>query len=128
MAHPDPIFGLHPQALTLHRQRLEVLSANIANADTPGYQAKDIDFASALAAQQAAPLSTNQTQTGHQAGTSDVSAHTVFRVPLQPALDGNTVELQVEQAKFAEAALHYKASLSFMDGKLKTLLTAFTGQ
>ena len=126
MAALDPVFGIHAQALQLQRQRMEVLAANIANADTPGYQAKDLDFAAALAdAQQASP----PTAPGHLSlNAGGDAAARLYRVPTQPSADGNTVELQVEQAKFADASLHYKASLSFMDSKIRTLMTAITGQ
>lgn len=130
MSTVDPLFGMHAQSLDFQRRRMEVLAANIANADTPGYLAKDLDFDRALsmAAQPSATVHT--TQAGHLPGaaTTTAQAGSVYRLPSQPSVDGNTVELQVEQAKFADAALHYKASLSFLDSKLRTLMTAITGQ
>lgn len=128
MASLDSVFGIHAEALHLQRQRMEVLAANIANADTPGYQAKDLDFSAALAdAMTAKPQAASSP--GHQSLNSGGAAVAhVFRVPTQPSADGNTVELQIEQAKFADAALHYKASLSFLDSKLRGLMTAITGQ
>lgn len=130
MAGLDTLFGIHAPALQLQRQRMEVLAANIANADTPGYQARDVDFAAALRQAQA-PAQTPAARTHEKhlalSGNSGAAA-TVYRLPTQPSADGNTVELQVEQAKFADAALHYKASLSFIDGRVRSLLTAITGQ
>lgn len=129
MAGLDPLFGIHADALQFQRQRMEVLAANIANADTPGYQAKDLDFQAALAAAQSTPAAPTSTNARHLpiASAAETAAR-VWRVPTQPSLDGNTVELQVEQAKFADAAMHYKASLSFLDSRIKSLLTAITGQ
>ncbi len=128
MAATDAVFGIHAQALALQRQRMEMLAANIANADTPGYQARDLDFSRALAAAQADAPAVATTSAAHFKPDAAASAHTVFRVPLQPSVDGNTVDAQVEQAQFADAALHYQASLSFIDGRLKSLMTAITGQ
>ncbi len=123
MANLDPLFGLHAQSLAVQRQRMEVLAANIANADTPHYQARDIDFAKVLASQQ-------QAAAAAPAGAAPAAATTpplVYRVPLQPSVDGNTVDEQVEQGAFADAAMHYQASLSFLNGEVKGLLTAITG-
>jgi flagellar basal-body rod protein FlgB len=125
MANLDPLFGLHAQSLAVQRQRMEVLAANIANADTPHYQARDIDFAKVLASQQQAA----QNGGGESAAAPAVAAQPplVYRVPLQPSVDGNTVDEQVEQGAFADAAMHYQASLSFLNGEVKGLLTAITG-
>jgi len=123
MANLDPLFGLHAQSLAVQRQRMEVLAANIANADTPHYQARDVDFAKVLASQQ-------QAAAAAPAGAAPAAASTpplVYRVPLQPSVDGNTVDEQVEQGAFADAAMHYQASLSFLNGEVKGLLTAITG-
>ncbi len=128
MAATDAVFGIHAQALALQRQRMEMLAANIANADTPGYQARDLDFSKALAAAQADAPAAVASNAAHLSLDGGAAAHTVFRVPLQPSVDGNTVDAQVEQAQFADAALHYQASLSFIDGRLKSLMTAITGQ
>ncbi|MGQ0501658.1 MAG: flagellar basal body rod protein FlgB [Panacagrimonas sp.] len=119
----DPLFGIHAQALGLQRARMETLASNIANADTPGYQARDIDFAGVLAGirDSAASGATGVPPMPQNPGK-------VYRVPMQPSVDGNTVDLQVEQAQFADSALHYQASLSFIDSRLKSLMTAITGQ
>jgi flagellar basal-body rod protein FlgB len=121
MAAIDPLLGIHPQALQIQRRRMELLAANLANADTPGYQARDLDFNAALdQAMNAAAQGTS--------GAEGADAALRYRVALQPSTDGNTVDVQVEQAQFTDAALHYQASLSFLDGKLKSLLTAITGE
>lgn len=139
MAKLDPIFGIHAEAMSVQRKRMEVLSANIANADTPGFQARDVDFASTLASvvksdPQGTPhtlttdarhIPMNAGLTGNPAGDGSRLA---YRVPMQPSADGNSVDVQIEQAKFAEAALHYQASLQFADGRIRGLMTAITGQ
>lgn len=129
----DPLFDVHAAALQFHRQRMELLASNIANADTPGYQAKDLDFNKVLAQVEKASTASagnGMTQPGHIAlGGNDelLRAATVYRVPTQPSADGNTVDVQTEQAAYADAALHYQSSLSFIDYRLKSLMTAITG-
>jgi flagellar basal-body rod protein FlgB len=131
----DPLFGLHPAALAVQRKRMDVLAANIANSDTPNFQARDIDFAATLSQLQAQgsaqALSATDAQhlnaSGHAAG-GGLDAELVWRVPMQNSVDGNTVDTQIEQAKFADASLHYQASLNFIDGRVKSMLTAITGQ
>src|SRR5262245_50433359 len=129
----DTYLGVHASALKLRSQRTEVLAANLANADTPGYRARDIDFKSALAAangsQPGVHLAT--TSAGHIAGTNangTASGELKYRVPLAPSLDGNTVDSQLEQAAFAENTVRYQATLSFLSSKFRTLMTAITGQ
>lgn len=139
MAQPDPIFGIHADAMNVQRRRMEVLSANIANADTPGFKARDIDFATALSsASRSLPAGSAPrvltTDPRHIPLTLDNlpdaggNAALAYRVATQPSVDGNTVDVQVEQAKFADAALHYQASLQFADGRIRGLMTAITGQ
>ena len=140
MADLDPVFGLHAQSLAVQRQRMEVLAANIANADTPHYQARDIDFSKVLAQaqgqQQAAAggsLGLAAPSSGQAAGaaasaTPETMPALSYRVPLQTSIDGNTVDEQVEQSAYADAAMHYQASLSFLSGQIKGLMTAITGQ
>ena len=141
MADLDSLFGLHAASLQLQRSRMDVLASNIANADTPGYKARDIDFNRVMAEikNQASALtpplsSTNPAHLGANGAdaTNDVEramqSASVYRVPTQPTADGNTVDVQVEQAQFADAALHYQASLSFIDHRLRSLMTAITGQ
>lgn len=126
----DPLFGIHAQALQFQRQRMELLAGNIANADTPGYKAKDLDFQAALAqAMSGGRGPMDRSQAAHlQAGTgAATNPALLYRVPMQPSVDGNTVDEQIEQAAFMDASMHYQASLSFLDGKLKGLLTAITG-
>ncbi|HMS21441.1 flagellar basal body protein [uncultured Sphingorhabdus sp.] len=112
MASAD-IFGIHATALQLRSQRMAVLASNIANAATPNYKARDIDFSKALALA--------------EQGQSTESA-VAYRVPLQPSLDGNTVEMVTEQTAFAENALAYRSSLAFLNGRIGTLSRALKGE
>lgn len=117
------------QALRFRAQRNEVLSSNIANADTPNYKARDFDFAAALRNASESNLSMNKTSELHQEawGTMRGGTELMYRVPMQPSLDGNTVETDVEQAAFAENALQYRATLAFLDGKIRSLKFAIKG-
>ena len=128
----DPLFGIHAHALQIQQRRMTLLAGNIANADTPGFQARDLDFRTALEQAMgtgggASTLSTDHAAHLGGAGTQADPA-LMYRVPLQPSADGNTVDVQTEQAAFMDSALRYQASLSFLDGKLKSLLTAITGE
>lgn len=113
MPNSDSLFGIHATALKLREQRMSLLASNIANAATPGYKARDLDFSQALKA-------------AEQGG--DTSQAIRFRVPVQSSLDGNTVELSTEQTAFAENALGYRASLSFLQSRVATLTRALKGE
>jgi flagellar basal-body rod protein FlgB len=131
----DTYLGVQQDALKVQSKRMEVLAKNLANVDTPNYKAQDIDFKTALA-QAGAPGSslalktTSANQIGNNAMTGDVdnSAALKYRVPLAPSLDGNTVDEQLEQAAFADNTVRYQATLTFLSGSLKDLVTAITGQ
>ncbi len=125
-------FATHEHALRVRAQRNEVLSSNIANADTPNYKARDLDFASALKHAQggpggALPMKTTSTLHNQGVGFTSTGAELKFRVPTQPTLDGNTVETDVEQAAFAENAVQYRASLTFLNGAISGLRYAIKG-
>jgi flagellar basal-body rod protein FlgB len=129
----DSYLGVHAEALKVRGQRTEVLATNLANADTPGYRARDIDFRAALAAagsqQTGVPLqATNAAHLTTGGGVEGANPNMKYRVPLAPALDGNTVDVQMEQAAFAENAVRYQATLNFISSKLRGLMTAITGQ
>ncbi|TSB01562.1 flagellar basal body rod protein FlgB [Sphingorhabdus contaminans] len=109
----DNIFGIHATALKLREQRMSMLASNIANAATPGYKARDIEFSSAL-------------KLAEQGQSSEAAIQ--YRIPVQPSLDGNTVELATEQTAFAENALAYRSSLSFLQGRIGTLTRALKGE
>lgn len=139
MASPlDSYLGIHPQALKLGAQRTQLLATNLANADTPNYKAKDIDFKSALAGQGAANgtlamtgSAQGMTQAKHIPLTGTGTAadpQEKYRTPLASSLDGNTVDAQLEQANFAENNVRYQATLTMLNGKFRSLITAITGQ
>jgi flagellar basal-body rod protein FlgB len=118
MALDDQLFGIHGKALALRSQRLNLLASNIANASTPGYKAQDIDFDKAL-------KEATSTQ-GSVAGALEDSMG--YRVPLQSSEDGNTVEMSTEQTLFAENAVKYRTTLSFLEGRLNTITRALKGE
>ncbi|MDX1500246.1 MAG: flagellar basal body rod protein FlgB [Woeseiaceae bacterium] len=121
--------ALHEASLKFRAHRNEVLSSNIANADTPNYKARDLDFATALAKVRGTGVGLLQTSALHLGGPGSARSDgdLKYRIPTQPTLDGNTVETDVEQAAFAENALQYRASLSFVDSALKSLRFAIKG-
>lgn len=123
-------FALHETALKIRASRNQILSSNIANADTPNYKARDIDFKSELQKVQGTAVSLARTHDLHQnaANINRLGAAVKYRVPVQPTLDGNTVETDVEQTAFAENAVHYRASLAFLDGQIRTLRFAIRGR
>ena len=109
MTGPDLIdrqLGIHATALRLRSQRLDIIAGNIANAATPGYKARDLDFRAAIS------------------GSVDALR---YRIPVQASLDGNTVELATEQTAFAKNAVEYRASLSFLTGRIQTIMAALRG-
>ena len=126
----SPIYGDFAKALKVHGQRLDVLSNNLANADTPNFKARDIDFRAALdAVSSSSQTNLATTHAKHMStGLGDVSSHMRWRVPSQPSADGNTVDASLEKARFGEAALRYEATLRFVDGRVKSLLSAISGQ
>ena len=105
----DAYLGIHTRALMLESRRAELLANNLANADTPGFKSRDIDFKSALAT---------------AAGAEELK----YRVPLAPALDGNTVDSDMEMAEFSRNALDFQASLTFLQSKFRGLKAAIRGE
>lgn len=130
----DSALGIHQQALSFRSQRAEVLANNLANADTPNYKARDMDFASVLAAQSSNAQRGNFTTTLTNARHIEADGVTLsddalkYRIPANPALDQNTVDAQVEQAKYAENATQFQASFTFLNSKFKGLMTAIRGE
>lgn len=125
----DKALGSHEQALYLQSRRAGVLASNLANADTPHYKARDLDFRSALQ------------QAGHRVRMAATNPHHLqarganlpggelrYRIPNQPSLDGNTVDLDAEQAAFAENALRYQATLRFLGGRFRGMINAMKEQ
>ncbi len=110
----DTLFGVHGAALEVRSQRMGLLASNIANASTPGFKARDVDFSTALAAME---------------NSEDGFANAVkYRVPNQTSMDGNTVELNQEQTAFAENAVQYQTTLSFLKGRIGTITRALKGE
>jgi flagellar basal-body rod protein FlgB len=126
----DNVFGIHEQALLLHGQRLGVLATNIANADTPNYKARDFDFSELLTHPEEASLPLRVTQPAHLAPASgELPVRGLkYRNPYQASLDGNTVEMPVEQAAFAENNVRYQASLGFINSRIAEMQLAINGQ
>lgn len=119
--------GIHGTALALREKRLQLLAANIANADTPRYQSQDLDFTTAL--RSALQPGSNATSPGGGDAIQQAAASAHYLRPAsQPSLDGNTVDGDRENATYAQAVVEYRASLSFIESKVRSMLTAITGQ
>lgn len=127
----DKALAFQGKALELRAYRQQILASNIANADTPNYKAMDIDFASAMRQAQAGTASVGMAKTaaGHMDGKGGALAgiKPMYRTPSQPSIDGNTVDSNIEQAKFSENALQYMASLQFMTGDIRDINLALKG-
>ena len=119
----ERLFGIHGAALTLRSERMGVIASNIANAATPGFKARDIDFNAALDARMARSRGVSTTSSG-----ANPDAGMVWRSPTMPSMDGNTVELNREQVAFAENAVAYSATLSFVQGRVSTITRALKGE
>lgn len=111
------LFGIHAEALELRSRRMGLIASNIANAATPGYKAKDIDFTAAL-------------KSAERGGNVDNAADeaTQYRIPVMPSLDGNTVEMQNEQVAFSENAVGYSATLQFISARVNSVTRALKGE
>ncbi|MDX1352587.1 MAG: flagellar basal body rod protein FlgB [Thiomicrorhabdus sp.] len=131
----ESIFGIHEAALRVRTQRAELLANNLANADTPNFKAKDLDFRKAMqdaSSQMKSPYETtmNKTNPGHidGEGFTSTSQFLMYRQPTQPALDGNTVETHIEKAQFMENAMQQQATLEFINGKISGIRGALRGE
>lgn len=125
----DRALGIHAQALDLRVSRAEVLANNLANADTPGFQARDIDFKAVLNGQMDGALNLATTDGKHlPLADAGVTTELKYRVPTQASLDGNTVDTQQEVAEFTKNVLDYQASFRFLNGKFKSLSSAIRGE
>ena len=127
----DKELNFHHQALSLRAARQELLSSNVANADTPNFKAKDIDFASVL--RDRLSLTTNINKTGlittssRHINTSNVGPlgdDLLYRVPLQPSADGNTVDMDMERTRFADNSVKYDASITFINNEFRNIALA----
>ena len=128
----DEEIGFMRSALSLHARRQELLAGNIANADTPNYKAVDIDFTKALRAAMgsAKPVGLATTTPGHLQGKNGnpLGAPTLYRQAVQPSIDGNTVDMDVERAQFVDNAIRYQFALDRVSGKFKEIDLALRGQ
>ena len=141
----DNALNFHQTALRIRSQRQELLSANIANADTPNYKARDIDFNSlmknALAGQTSGSpeasgtLQATKTNAAHLSANADNAPQNSspfgeksYRVPLQNSADGNTVDMDVERNQFTDNAVRYEASITMLNSQLKRIMSAIQGQ
>lgn len=130
----DDMLNFHTQALRVRDQRQQVLASNIANADTPHYKARDLDFRSALqGALQGSPAAGGAglatTAPGHLGGKPGVAAADglLYRTPAQGSVDGNTVDMDAERAAFADNAVHYEFNLTRLTQQIKGMLAAIQG-
>ncbi|KRG71017.1 flagellar basal body rod protein FlgB [Pseudoxanthomonas dokdonensis] len=132
MSNPiSSYLGVHATALPLREQRMQLIASNLSNADTPHYKALDLNFDAALRnAAAAAENNPAALRTSDSRHLDDLSlAPQLYQRPgSQPSLDGNTVDADAERAAYGRAALEYRASLSFIESKVRTMLTAITGQ
>lgn len=129
----DEVFAFHENALRLRAQRQQLLASNIANADTPNYKAKDIDFGKAMQTALTQGLSASQVamaQTNPSHLSAELSAqlpNTFMRKPTQNNLDGNTVDMDVERNNFVENSMRYEADVNFTQNEIKGLLAVLQG-
>ena len=130
MINFDKALGFHVKALDVYGQRAKILSANVVNSDTPGYKARDIDFRDVLSQKQVQPARLEATEYDHIALSSGTTSQPtlLYRTPLQPSLDGNTVDTQQEIAAFSENALRYQTTLQLLSGKFKGMIAALRGE
>ena len=129
----DKIFGVHDDALTLRSERAKVLASNIANADTPGYKARDIDFQQVLKTMTGKPggsLQMTSSSNGHVNGllSADSINGLQYRAEVQPSIDGNTVDLQKERTAFARNTMEFNTSFTFVNGRIRGLMNAIRGE
>lgn len=125
--------GIHERALNVRSERAEVLANNLANADTPGFKARDLDFKAVLNAASADPVSLQTTRDNHLQGdvfaeSAASSAELLYRTPLQPSLDGNTVDSQMELSSYMRNAMDFQASFQFLNSKFQGLSAAIKGE
>ncbi|WP_286233310.1 flagellar basal body rod protein FlgB [Thalassotalea sediminis] len=125
----DKAFGIHPDSLRVRSQNAEVIAGNIANADTPGYKSKGMDFKAALAQAASRQQSgMSRTHEKHFDVRGELNNNVDFRVPNQPDTgDGNTVDVQMERNLYLDNSMHYQASLQFMNSKISGLKKALGG-
>ena len=126
MSMLDNIFGVHENAMQLRQRRLSLLGENIANADTPNYKAKDLDFKALINNERS--MSTRRTHELHIDHAGGSKNGLIYRVPNNPAADGNTVELSFQQAEFGQESARYTATLQFLENRIGGVRRALRGE
>jgi len=121
-------FGVHEQALGARTRRLELIASNIANADTPRFKARDIDFKALMNVAQKSLLATTDTKHFTLSDADQASKTLKYRVPFNAGADGNTVEMSVEQAAYGKAAADYRATLNFIESEASSIKRALRGE
>ena len=121
------LYGIHADALDLKARRMEILSTNIANADTPGFKARDVDFRKVLGWELGKGALT-MTHDRHLASPYSMDGGEVYTIPYNTSVDGNTVEIGLEQAKYGKAAIEYQATLDFLQGRVTSYKRALKGE
>ncbi|MEE9494039.1 MAG: flagellar basal body rod protein FlgB [Gammaproteobacteria bacterium] len=127
----DAALGNLDDSLKVYSKRTEILASNLANTDTPGYKARDIDFRQALSrADNHQNIKLATTNKAHLSGSNSGmnTMETLYRTPLQPSLDGNTVDSHIEQQEFTQNAIRYQSTLTFLTGRIRGLKTALNGE
>ena len=125
----DKALGIHPTMVSLRASRAGVLATNMANADTPNYKARDVDFSGVLDKQISGKrVATSNPRHLPLSSANLLGAELMYRNPLQASIDNNTVEIDVERAKFMDNAMRYQASMRFLDGKFSSLRAALRGE
>ncbi|MDU0355740.1 flagellar basal body rod protein FlgB [Paraglaciecola aquimarina] len=125
----DKLMGFHHKALQVRTDRMEIIAGNLANADTPGYKARDLDFQKVMkSAQYSSGHNLTRTHENHIKGNMQSSGELQYRIPHQPDTgDGNTVDVQVERNTFLDNGLRYQAGMEFLNGKIKGMKKAIQG-
>jgi len=126
MSMLDNIFGVHEQAVQLRQRRISLLGENIANADTPNFKAKDLDFKALMNNERS--MSARRTHDMHIDHKLGKKNGLVYRVPNNPAADGNTVELNFQQAEFGKESARYTATLQFLENRIGGVRRALRGE
>jgi flagellar basal-body rod protein FlgB len=121
--------GIHTSALEYRARRSEVIANNLVNADTPGYKARDMKFADVLANVESSQVKLRTTRAGHMNGRLEsLNSELKYRTPLQPSLDGNTVDPELEETNFMRNAIEFQTSFTFLSSKFRGLSNAIRGQ
>ena len=124
----DNALGIHERAIAVRNRRVELISQNIANADTPNYKARDLDFKKLIAGVEGMKVMATDKRHYEIAHLENTPDGLKFRVPFNSATDGNTVEMSVEQAQYAKATADYKATLMFLENRISGIRKALRGE